>query len=146
MSLCRGLNINKLDSQETLNRILMCVYERVKAHGDDNGYSTGQFFNFRPIKNMDALNNRFKKEIKALLKYYKKNNKEDYFNELKEFIDRIEEDGDEYFEQVIHELACVLQAYDVPPNSLTYDNPIIFTQQINVPFFCPPPSAPHARQ
>jgi len=129
MSLCNRLNIKKIDSQKTLNIIFICVYERVKPVYD-NGYSSGQFFNFSPITNMDALNNRFKKELKSLLKYYKKNN-EAYFIGFSEFIETIEEEGDEYFEQVIHELACVLQAYDAPTNELTYKNPDLFTQQIN---------------
>jgi len=77
---------------------------------------------------MDALNARLKQKLKKLLTFYLDTDKPQYYAVLKQFIDKIHDEyEDEYFELVIHELACALQAYDFRP--ITMD-PIIFPEDI----------------
>ena len=88
-----------------LNRILMQVYKHVKGLGFDNGYSNNSYNYGVNIPNIIPLNKIFGKKIIRYLKTHPDDG-------LQSFVDDID-DGD-YIEQVLHDLACVLQEYDVP--------------------------------
>jgi len=88
-----------------LNRILMQVYRHVKGLGYDNGF-TNNSYNFGVnIPNIIPLNKIFEKKINRYLKTHPDEGLQRFVNDV--------DDGD-YIEQVLHDLACVLQEYDVP--------------------------------
>lgn len=87
-----------------LNQILMEVYRHVKNLDYNNGFINNSY-NFRAnIPNIIPLNKIFKKKINRYLKIHPDEG-------LQTFVDDVDE---EYIEQVLHDLACVLQEYDVP--------------------------------
>ena len=88
-----------------LNRILMQVYRHVKGLGFDNGYLNNSYNYGVNIPNIVPLNKIFEKKINRYLKTHPDEG-------LQRFIDDVD-DGD-YIEQVLHDLARVLQEYDVP--------------------------------
>ena len=88
-----------------LNRILMQVYRHVKNLSYDNGYSNNSYNFGVNIPNIIPLNKIFEKKINRYLKTHPDEG-------LQTFVDDVD-DGD-YIEQVLHDLACVLQEYDVP--------------------------------
>lgn len=88
-----------------LNRILMQVYRHVENLGYDNGYSNNSYNFGVNIPNIIPLNKIFGKKINRYLKTHPDDG-------LQSFIDDID-DGD-YIEQVLHDLACVLQEFNVP--------------------------------
>ena len=87
-----------------LNRILMQVYKHVKGLGYDNGYSNNSYNFGVNIPNIEPLNKIFGKKIIRYLKTYPDEG-------LQRFVDEIDDD---YIEPVLHDLACILQEYDVP--------------------------------
>lgn len=88
-----------------LNRILMQVYRHVKGLGFDNGYSNNSYNYGVNIPNIIPLNKIFEKKIIRYLKTHPDDG-------LQSFVDDV--DDGEYIEQVLHDLACVLQEYDAP--------------------------------
>ena len=89
-----------------LNQILMEVQTHVERLGFDNDYLNNSYNYGVNIPNIEPLNVIFKQKIDE----YLKDNPDEG---LQTFVDNIE-DGD-YIEQVLHDLACILVEYSVPP-------------------------------
>lgn len=102
-----------LTNERRLNQILMAVEVHVKSLGFDNGYLNQSFSYHLEIPNIVPLNEIFKKNI---ISYLEDNPNE----ELQKFVDNITDD--DYIEQVLHDLACILVEYDVPP--IMADEPV----------------------
>lgn len=93
-----------LDSQVELNRILMEVYEHVKGLGFDNGFINDSYNFVVSIPNLRSLNEIFGQKLNEYLTSHPNEG-------LQTFVDDM--DG-QYIEQVLHDLACILQEYDMP--------------------------------